>query len=218
MLFQKNTTLLFIGDSVTDCGRARPVGEGDGLGLGYVNMANALLTAKHHTQNIKILNTGISGNTIRDLKNRWQSDVIDLNPDYLSVLIGINDVWRKFDSPDNPELAVGIEEYEAIYRKLIETAKRKVRKLILMTPFLAEPNKTDSMMKDLLGYIEVVKKLAAEYNENENVILVDLQAEVDRYIDEGMSAAVISGDRVHPSQTGSMIIAQSFLRACNGEI
>ena len=218
MLFQKNTTLLFIGDSVTDCGRVRPVGEGDGLGLGYVNMANALLTAKHHTQNIKILNTGISGNTIRDLKNRWQSDVIDLNPDYLSVLIGINDVWRKFDSPDNPELAVGIEEYEAIYRELIETTKRNVRKLILMTPFLAEPNKANPMMKDLLGYIEVVKKLAAEYKDN--VILVDLQAEVDRYIDEGMSAAVIAGDRVHPSQTGSMIIAQSFLRACtcDGEI
>ena len=218
MLFQKNTTLLFIGDSVTDCGRARPVGEGDSLGLGYVNMANALLTAKHHTKNIKILNTGISGNTIRDLKKRWQSDVIDLNPDYLSILIGINDVWRKFDSPDNPELAVGIEEYEAIYRELIETTKRNVRKLILMTPFFAEPDKTDTMMKDLLGYIEVVKKIAAEYKDN--VILVDLQAEVDRYINEGMPTAVIAGDRVHPSQTGSMIIAQAFLRACacDGEI
>lgn len=213
MLFQKNSTLLFIGDSVTDCGRARPVGEGTGIGLGYVNMAASLLAAKYYGENIKILNTGISGNTIRDLKNRWQSDVLDLYPDYLSILIGINDVWRKFDRPDNPELAVGIEEYEATYRELIEITKTKVKKIILMTPFFAESDKTDSMMKDLLGYIEAVKKIATDYKDV--AILVDLQAEVDKYINSGMPQSVIAGDRVHPSQIGGMIIAQTFLRACD---
>jgi len=213
MLFQKNTTLLFIGDSVTDCGRARPVGEGEGLGLGYVNMASALLAAKYYSDNIKILNTGISGNTVRDLKGRWQSDVLDLKPNYLSILIGINDVWRRFDSPNNPELAVGIEEYEATYRELVEQTKCKVKKIIMMTPFLAEANKTEPMMKHLLGYIDVVKKIAAD--NKDDVILVDLQEEADRYISGGMPSEIIAGDRVHPSQIGGMIIAQAFLRACN---
>lgn len=213
MLLQPNSTLLFIGDSVTDCGRSRPVGEREGIGSGYVNMTNALLMSKHHKDNIKVLNTGISGNTIRDLKKRWYTDALNLKPDYLSILIGINDVWRKFDRPDNPELAVGIEEYEETYRNLMELTKEtgSVKKIILMTPFFAEPNKNDPMMKDLIGYIEVVKKIAADYADD--AILVDLQKKVDSYICDGMPASVISGDRVHPSQVGGMIIAQTFLES-----
>jgi len=108
---QKNSTLLFIGDSITDCGRARPVGEKDGLGNGYVGQINAILSATHPDRSIRVLNTGISGNRVCDLKDRWQPDVSDLNPDWLSIMIGINDVWRQFDNPLNPR-QVDLVEYE----------------------------------------------------------------------------------------------------------
>ncbi|MCL2772062.1 MAG: SGNH/GDSL hydrolase family protein [Oscillospiraceae bacterium] len=214
MLFAQNSTLVMTGDSITDCGRAYPVGEGDGVGSGYVNMVNALLTVKFPKYNIKVLNTGVSGDTVRHLKNRWQTDVLDLSPTYLSVMIGVNDVWRKFDSPDNPELAVGIEEYETTYRELISLTKDKVKKIILMTPYLAETDKIEPMMALLMQYIETVKKIVSD----NDLLLVDLQYEFDRYIADGIAPAALAGDRVHPSQTGSMVIAKSFLKVCGIDI
>jgi len=214
MLFEKNSVLLMIGDSITDCGRARPVGEGEGLGSGYVNLVNSMLTVKFPQDKIKVLNTGISGDTVRHLKSRWQTDVIDLSPDYLSIMIGVNDVWRRFDSPDNPEKTVGIEEYESTYRELIAQTKDKVKKIILLTPFLSETDRTEPMMAMILQYIDVVKKIAAD----NSLLLVDLQYDFDRYIADGIAPKALANDRVHPSQIGSMVIAKALLKICGVEI
>lgn len=210
MIFENNSTLLCIGDSITDCGRARPVGKGGGLGFGYVNLINALIQTYNPTANITVLNTGISGNTIRDMKARWQTDVIDLKLDYLSIMIGVNDVWRKFDNPDHPELAVPVDEYTSIYKELIDIAKDKVKKIILITPFLIEKDKNEPMMNLLLNYIAAVKEIAKE----NGFILVDMQEIFDKYLADGMNPKMIAEDRVHPSQTGSMIIAKTFLERC----
>jgi len=80
MLLPPNTRLLFIGDSITDCGRERPVGEGYGLGNGYVSLLNALLNSTYPPHPVRIINVGVSGNTVRDLEARWQTDVLHLNP------------------------------------------------------------------------------------------------------------------------------------------
>lgn len=210
MIFENNSTLLCIGDSITDCGRARPVGKGGGLGFGYVNLINALVQAWKPEANLTVLNTGISGDTIRHLKARWQTDVIDLKPDYLSIMIGVNDVWRKFDNPNNPEMAVPVDEYIAIYKELISGTKNKVRKIILITPFLSEKDKNEPMMNLLLNYISAVKELAKE----NDFLLVDMQEGFDKYLDGGMDPKMIAEDRVHPSQTGAMIIAKTFLEHC----
>src|SRR5688572_27600397 len=86
-----------IGDSITDTGRARPVGESPGgLGTGYVLTLDALLGAWYPARRIRLFNVGTSGHTVRDLAERWQTDVVDLKPDWLSVMIGANDVWRQF--------------------------------------------------------------------------------------------------------------------------
>jgi hypothetical protein len=94
-----NNTPLMIGDSVTDCGRVSPAAEAvrDPLGYGYVKLIHNLLAATCPWQHIRILNRGISGNKLRDRTARWQSDFLDLKPDWLSILIAINDVWPKFD-------------------------------------------------------------------------------------------------------------------------
>src|SRR4051812_38576374 len=113
--------LLFIGDSVTDCERVKPEGEGlfAALGNGYVSYVDALLQAVYPEWGIRVVNKGISGNTVRDLKNRWQEDVMDQKPDWLSVMIGINDVWRQYDTPFIRDWHVYLDEYEETLKQLV---------------------------------------------------------------------------------------------------
>ena len=88
MILKKNSTLLFIGDSITDSDRIFPIGRRFGLGDGYVNLIESLLEINYPEKNIKILNLGISGNRVIDLESRWKNDVIKLKPDWLVILIG----------------------------------------------------------------------------------------------------------------------------------
>ena len=114
MLIEAGSKLVMIGDSITDCDRSRPVGEGlfGAEGKGYVGLVKGLLGAIYPDKKIRVVNMGLSGNTVRDLDKRWQSDVVDLKPDWLSIMIGINDVWRQFNSAPNPD-QVGLERYES---------------------------------------------------------------------------------------------------------
>ena len=113
MIFEKGSKILFIGDSISDYERARPVGEGlfDAWGKSYVANVGALLGCMYPEEHLRVVNMGISGNQVRDLEARWQTDVFDQNPDWVCVLIGINDVWRQFDSPELKEQHVSPEEY-----------------------------------------------------------------------------------------------------------
>ena len=100
MLLQPNSKILFIGDSITDCGRKRPIGKGEfdqALGNGYVSLVDAALRAVYPDHPVTTLNMGISGNTVDDLAYRWKTDAIELKPDWLSILIGINDAWQQFN-------------------------------------------------------------------------------------------------------------------------
>ena len=99
MLLQEGTRLVMIGDSITDCNRAydaMPAGWGS-FGDGYVNLVNACLTGLAPEQKVMVINKGISGNTILDLQSRWDEDVLALKPDWVSIMIGVNDAWRHFD-------------------------------------------------------------------------------------------------------------------------
>jgi lysophospholipase L1-like esterase len=201
-------TLLFIGDSITDAGRKRPVGQGDGLGGGYPSQVNALLTACYPERKIRVLNTGISGNTVKDLAGRWQKDVMDLKPDYLSVMIGTNDVWRQFDRPKNPEFHVLPEEFESVYTNLLRMTRPTLKGLILLTPFLIEQNESDAMKLRMVEYGKIVKKLAREFRAS----FVDTQ---DLYDDsmKSVEPKTLSGDRVHPSFVGHATLTRGVLKA-----
>ncbi|MEA3434683.1 MAG: GDSL-type esterase/lipase family protein [Campylobacterota bacterium] len=131
-------SILFIGDSITDCERDYPVGMSIGLGEGYVAFVDSLLATLYPEDSIRVLNTGINGNRIVDLETRWQTDVLDLSPDWLSVMIGINDVWWQFRDQLDPD-QVKIEQYETIYRKLLTQTRPNLKGLILMSPYLIEP-------------------------------------------------------------------------------
>ena len=214
MLLEKNDTLLFIGDSISDYERKRPVGEGlfNALGHSYVACAGALLNCMYPELHLRVINMGVSGNQVRDLDARWQTDVMDLKPQWVSVLIGINDVWRQFDCPQMPETHVSLQEYEETYARLIERTLPQVKGMILMTPYYMEPNRQDPMRARMDEYGAVVRKLADKYH----LTFVDLQAGWDRLF-QHMHSTNIAWDRVHPNQTGCMYIAKQFLQAIGAE-
>ncbi len=214
MLFEKNDTVLFIGDSISDYERTKPVGEGlfNAWGHSYVACAGALLNCMYPELGLRVVNMGISGNQVRDLKARWQSDVLDRKPDWVSVLIGINDVWRQFDCPQMPECHVPIGEYEQTYEELLRRTLTQVKGMILMTPYYMEPNRNDPMRARMDEYGAVVRKLAEKYR----LTFVDLQGGWDRLF-KYMHSTNIAWDRVHPNQTGCMYIAKQFLQAVGAD-
>lgn len=214
MRLEKNDKLIMIGDSITDCGRGRPAGEGlfDPYGSGYVNMVKALLDARYPELAIRVINKGNSGNTVRDLTNRWQEDVLDLKPDWLSIMIGINDVWRQFDSPKMTEIHVGIEEYESALEKLIVSTLPTLKGLVLVTPYFIEPNLSDPMRVRMDEYGAVVKALAAKYD----ALLVDTQKGFDHML-TFMHPMALAWDRIHPNSSGHAKLAECFLEGIGCE-
>lgn len=208
MMLEKGSRLVMIGDSVTDCGRdynAAPAGWGS-YGDGYVSLVNACLTGLAPEQKIMVVNKGVNGDTIRHLKNRWQQDVIDLHPDYLSIMIGINDVWRQFDGELQQLEVVSPQEYEQTYCALLEQTKPLVKNIFILSPFFMELNRNDPMRRRVEEYAEIARKVAKKYQ----FPYVDVQARIDRYL-QSLSYFYISGDRVHPNLPGHMILAKAFL-------
>ncbi len=213
MLIQPGSRLLMIGDSITDCGRARPVAEGNETGSGYVSLVNALLAALYPSHGIRVFNMGVNGNTVRDLKARWRKDVLELQPHWLSVFIGINDVWRQFDTPLRTEQHVLIDEYRRELDSLVRATLPQLQGLVLMTPYFLEPNRSDPMREAMDAYAAVVRELAVQHG----AVLVDTQAAMDALL-EHMHPMTLCWDRIHPSQTGHMALALAFMRALGADI
>ena len=210
MQIAAGSKIIMIGDSVTDAGRTQPVGEGlfDPMGRGYVNMVDALIGATYPERKIRLINMGNSGNTVRDLEARWKRDVLDMRPDWLSIMIGINDVWRQFDSPLRPEQSVPLNEYEVVLRRIIELEAPTLKGLVLMTPFYIEDRPEDAMRRRMDEYGAVVRRLATDYE----AIFVDTQAAFDAALEHYYPAS-LAWDRIHPNQIGHAILAKVFLNA-----
>lgn len=208
MLLEQNDKLVMIGDSITDCGRKHPVGEGrnEDWGKGYVSKVHSLLHSFYPELGIRVVNMGNSGNRVRDLRNRWQTDVLDLQPQWVSILIGINDVWRQFDQPLQTEIHVYPDEYRETLNELVERTLPSVKGIVLMTPFYIEPNKSDAMRSMMDSYGQIVKETA----ERHGTVFVDTQAAIDRLLAH-LYPATLAWDRVHPNAIGHMTLARAFL-------
>ncbi|MBW8009759.1 MAG: SGNH/GDSL hydrolase family protein [Chloroflexi bacterium] len=211
MKIQPNSLLLFIGDSITDCGRKRPVGEGafgQALGNGYVSLVNAALSAAYPDYATRVVNMGISGETSRDLESRWKSDVLDLQPDWLSVKIGANDVWQQISWPQGRENNLSVEAYADTLDDLIQQVLPSLQGLILMTPYFLEPDLQDPMRALMDQYGAVVGELAVKHK----AVFVDTQAAFDTAL-QWIEPLRLAEDRVHVNLSGHMIIARAFLQA-----
>ena len=202
-----NQTIVFIGDSITDAGRTELAYQP--FGFGYVHFVANLLLAKYLQLNLNIINTGIDGNTVRDLKGRWEKDCIKHKPDILSVLIGINDLWWQHAEPERLPDAVHPDEYESTYRQLLSTAKQQCNsQLILMEPFMFCSEPENPVFSSLQTYIGLVHKLAKDYN----AVLVPLQSLIDEQITQ-IPPEKWSEDMVHPYVWTHTWIAQRWLEA-----
>lgn len=211
MLFENGDRIIFAGDSVTDMGKE---GAGEGLfenvGRSYVRVIENLLEACYPELTLRITNAGVSGNTSRALLERFEQDVTSRNPQWVSICIGINDVWRQFDSPAIPEHAVQPEEYERNVEQMIMQVRDRVKGVFVLTPYYMEPNRTDAMRARMDEYGAICKRLA----EKHNCIFVDMQALYDRFFQYRHSSR-IAWDRVHPNQMGATLMAREFLKHCD---
>ncbi len=240
LCFGTGEKIVFIGDSITDCGRRT---EQDGpYGKGYVSLVRALLQARYPERALDIVNRGIGGNTIRDLAARWQEDVIDEEPDWLSVKVGINDVGRLIIG--NLADHVRLDEYEATYRSLLQQTPAVANgKLILMEPYVIAPAVDDPAAASGASLADVQQQFGAlrASGAQEGAILTAgwmyFRAYIDSYIevvhrlaaeydailvrtqaafDVAMAAqppAVWAADRIHPGLPGHAVIARAFLAA-----
>ena len=197
-------TVLFQGDSITDAGRSRD--NPAELGRGYANVVAAWFGMLHPELQVRFLNRGISGNRAVDLRARWQADCLDLKPDWVSILIGINDTWRRYDRNDPTAAA----DYASAYREILERTRDAARaRLILLEPFvLPHPADRQAWREDLDPKIAAGRDLAREFG----AIYIPL---------DGLFAAATTrrepafwaADGVHPSQAGHAFIAHAWLQA-----
>lgn len=197
-------TLLFQGDSVTDAWRTEGhpySGQPGFLGCGYPTLLADRLSGNDEV----VINRGVSGNRVRDLQERWKHDCLDLHPDVLTVLIGINDTWRKYDGDDETPIALFESQYDDI---LFQANSTGVGSLILMEPFLLPmPEERAAWRVTLDPMIHVVRRLANKYGAR----LVPLdgvfaKAGIERGYD------TVTEDGIHPTLAGHRLIADEWLR------
>jgi lysophospholipase L1-like esterase len=205
-MFQDGQVVLFQGDSVTDCGRDRT--DLNSLSEGYPGIVAKIYGLLFPDTKVTFINKGISGNRVIDLLERYEEDFKKINPDFLSILIGINDTWRRFDS-NEPTSA---EAFESTYRELLTRVKKDMPncKILLIEPFVlnAMPDRA-SWRVDLDPKIQVIRKLAKEFADY--YIPMDgilAKAEVEQY-----TCQQIAADGVHPTALGHGIIAEEYMKA-----
>lgn len=214
MIFENMDRIVFAGDSVTDMGSAQPVGEGlfDNTGRSYVRVIENMLSAWYPEIKVRVTNSGISGNTSRDLLERFDRDVVQLDPDWVSICIGINDVWRQFDTPAMADYCVLPDEYEANLEKMIAMIPKKVKGVFICSPYYMEPNREDMMRARMDDYTAICKKLAEKYG----FVFVDFQQMYEDYC-KIRHSSYIAWDRIHPNQIGATLMAKEFLSHCGFE-
>ena len=199
---RNDEVVLFQGDSITDAGREA---DASGMGWGYAALVAAWHAAAHPELPVTFVNRGVSGDRVPDLKARWQADCLDLKPTRVSIMVGINDVWRRYDAGDPTDLAT----YEAGYRDLLVRTVATGAGIILLEPFvLPVPEDRRTWREDLDPKIAAVHRLAKEFS----AILVPL----DRLFATAATRrppAFWAGDGVHPTLPGHALIARAWLDA-----
>ncbi|PJJ65254.1 SGNH/GDSL hydrolase family protein [Compostimonas suwonensis] len=193
------TVYVFIGDSVTDSNRTTSPGSETGLGDGYVRA----LAGSEQLAGQTVVNRGVNGNRATDLLARWQQDVLDHDPDIVSILIGVNDMWRRYDSDD----PVTVADFAATYRALLDATVAPGRRVILVEPFLLPVrDEQKTWREDLDPKIEAVRALAQEYG----LTLVP----ADRHLTalaETAGPEAIADDGIHPTPRGHEALAALWL-------
>ena len=208
-LISPGDTILFQGDSITDVARNRNINEANSqpaLGGGYAWLAAAQLLVDMPDAGLKIFNRGVSGNKVYQLDERWQADCLDLKPDVLSILIGVNDFWHTLDG----KYKGTVEKYEADYKALIKRTKAALPKvkLVICEPFtLKTGHVNDKWFPAIDGYRAAAKRVA----EDAGAAFVSFQTMFDAAVKIAPPSRW-AGDGVHPTSDGAALMAHWWLR------
>ena len=200
-------TVLFIGDSITDVQRNRE--DAKDLGRGFSLLLGSYLLNKYPTYDLNVYNRGIGGDRVADLKKRWEKDCLDLNPDIVTILIGVNDVWHIVADDEDIADDAALEQFEEDYRWLLKTlAHRTDARVVLMEPFvLPYPKDRVQWRKFIDPRIQIVRRLANEYHAK----FVPLDGILNAKGIQHKFQTYTGEDGVHPTFAGHRTIADAWI-------
>lgn len=200
-------TILFQGDSITDAGRDRKnqsTNNSRGLGRGYPMLIGGGLLADYGERDLKVHNRGISGNKVPDLQNRWQADCLDIKPDILSILIGVNDIWHKLGG----RYQGTVEDYKNGFRDLLKQTQAALpeTRIVICEPFVLRCGAvTDKWFPEFDHRREAANELAEELK----LTRVPFQEMFDEAV-KSTKPQYWAGDGVHPSLAGHALMAKTW--------
>jgi lysophospholipase L1-like esterase len=198
-----------MGDSITDCGRSKDaeVPANEELGGGYAMMIASKYLCEEADFDLKFFNRGISGNRVVDLYARWKIDCLNMMPDVLSILIGVNDTWHEFGSQNGVE----VPRYDKFYRMLLDWTLEELPgvKLVICEPFVLQVGAVEkSWLPEINQRREVVRKIAKDYK----TIFVPFQEAFDKAAKKAPAEYWLR-DGVHPTLAGHMLMSKEWIKA-----
>ena len=197
--------ILFQGDSITDAGRDHR--NYHNMGNGYPKYAAEALSAMFPDTELEFINFGISGNRTCQLFDRLYTDGIAFQPDVISILIGINDIWHRYGGG---RILTTDAQIETNYRAILERLRKETNaKIVILAPYLLEREGAEAMREDLARLLPIVRRLADEY--------ADVYIPLDQHFEEALKTqpepCYYSGDGVHPNQNGAEFIGKLYAEA-----
>lgn len=206
----KGTVVLFQGDSITDAGRNRDSAEPNAagaLGSGYPLLVASAVLATRPASGLRFFNRGISGNKVPDLQQRWTADTVNLRPDVLSILIGVNDFWHKLDHGYNGT----VQDYEQQYTALLAETRSALTRvhLIVLEPFVLRTGAVDARW---FPEFDQRRAAAARVATHARATFVPLQSIFDQRA-RTAPPEYWAADGVHPTPAGHAVIAEHWRRA-----
>ena len=197
--------IVFQGDSITDAGRDKR--NFHDMGNGYPKYAAQHLREAYPDTEFEFINLGISGNRTCQLFDRLYTDAIAFQPDLISILIGINDVWHRYGSG---RIATTDAQLELNYRSILERIRKETNaKIVILCPFLLDCEDKTAIREDLKTVIPIVRRLAEEF--------ADVYIPLNEYFEEALKTQPepkhYSGDGVHPNSNGSAFIGKLYAEA-----
>jgi lysophospholipase L1-like esterase len=207
----KDNVILFQGDSITDSGRNKEdtgFNTARNLGSGYPMLAGAALLNKYEALNLKVYNKGISGNKVYQLAERWDKDCLELKPDVLSILIGVNDLWHKLNGTYNGTIDIYRNDYIALLERTMKALPNL--KLIICEPFAVNGVKAvdDKWYPEFYEYQKAAREIAKQFR----ATFIPFQSIFDE-AQKRAPGSYWTGDGVHPTLAGAQLMAKAWMKA-----
>ena len=201
----KKIKIVFQGDSITDAGRDKR--NYHDVGPGYPKYAVQHMVAANPDVEFEFINQGISGNRTSQLFDRFYSDALAFDPDIISILIGINDIWHRYGGG---KIATTDAQLELNYRSILERIRRESKaKIMMLSPFLLDKEPFEGMREDVERALPIIRRLAEEY--------ADVYVPLDKHFEEALKtqpeALYYSADGVHPNDNGRAFIGKHYFEA-----